>query len=1166
LESRRKEMRRWLEVSHMAMNDTALLARWFTQGDAEAFKEISSKYAPMVYAACNRILRNGSEAEDVSQECFIALAAASKRKGSIRCLGAWLHAAATSRSLMKIRSEKRRSAREARFAAERRHGTETQWSDVAAYVDRAVAELPDRLRAPIILHFFEDETHDAIARELGVSRTTVTYRIQRGIDAIRKKLKRQGLLVTSAALAAMMADDLAAEAVPRTLIVALAKLALAGTGGVTATGTGTMIAYLGGGILMKKLLIGAVVLVVACFALWQIHMGKDTESPARRAPLTAGGIDEKPMNALSLKTTGTGAAGGVSGSEDKARDVVRHDAQAAPSEIRSLGSISGKVSNAETNAPLVSAFVLLSGADGTNRDRNQTRTDENGRYRFGELESGTYRVGYAVMGLLEAGNTEAQTVSLDEGEDLADVNFAAFMGLCIKGKVVDTEGRPVAKAMVMAVETPTRPPGTMVNNLSADDGTFVLHFGSRPATGYALFAGTHPMFGAQGAMLASEIQGPSYPSPDGLPEVMLVLYATAAVSGAVVNTHGEPVAEVRVIPRCVPSNEFSPMWEPGRTAQNGSFSIAGLPAGSYDLDLASPETDKFIRALPPNDRIDLARGENRSGLRLVLDLGLSIAGRVSDEAGAPIAEAHVRSADSYATTKTDGTYTLTGLTAGQYAVTVDHEEYVDASRDGVAAASSGIDFTLKRRGAIEGHVVDATTGSPIAHFEVMHFPEVYTPFYPGWEREFVDQADENGAFRIRNVRPGRATVVARAKGYLQASVEVPGVAPAETVRNVVVRLEKGLSLEGRVLDSAGKPVANAGIIPGALPSGQRLEEAIAAQTDADGTFTLTGLAADVATITAYHPGYPPTSIPVTLVPGRPNTVTFILTNGGTVEGTVYFKGDPWPARTVQLYTAAPSRMPFGTTTSESGAYRFTGVPPGDVTIAVGLEQGGGRDLLGYHSLSADAIVSEGETTEVKLNYVPGSASVEGAATVDGEPIPGGQVTLLLSTANGSEQHTRVLQQDDAGYYKFEELPAASVQLTVYANSSQESRRVEFDLQEGQSVRRDVEFSAGAAIEVNVMGLQPGERALLFAVQGEVQVDADNVNEVLHEHSGRLAGQTNVTNNGVCSLRGLTPEHYTIVALVSFPTPAGGEALRRRVRSAYVELSGESTTQVDLVLD
>jgi DNA-directed RNA polymerase specialized sigma24 family protein len=62
------------EISPMNSSDRTLIEKWTTRRDADAFAEIVSRYSGMVYATCLRILRNGSEAEEVAQECFLKLA------------------------------------------------------------------------------------------------------------------------------------------------------------------------------------------------------------------------------------------------------------------------------------------------------------------------------------------------------------------------------------------------------------------------------------------------------------------------------------------------------------------------------------------------------------------------------------------------------------------------------------------------------------------------------------------------------------------------------------------------------------------------------------------------------------------------------------------------------------------------------------------------------------------------------------------------------------------------------------------------------------------------------------------------------------------------------------------------------------------------------------
>jgi RNA polymerase sigma-70 factor (ECF subfamily) len=87
----------------MAGDDAALLERWAQDGDAEAFKEIISRYAGMVYGTCWRVLGSASEAEDVAQECFEALVQARTKPAGY--LGPWLHRVATNQSLKHVRSE-----------------------------------------------------------------------------------------------------------------------------------------------------------------------------------------------------------------------------------------------------------------------------------------------------------------------------------------------------------------------------------------------------------------------------------------------------------------------------------------------------------------------------------------------------------------------------------------------------------------------------------------------------------------------------------------------------------------------------------------------------------------------------------------------------------------------------------------------------------------------------------------------------------------------------------------------------------------------------------------------------------------------------------------------------------------------------------------------------
>ena len=219
------------------MSDLALLQQWRTQNDAAAFNAIASRYTAMVYATCLRVLGNSADAEDVTQECFQVLALTSE--GPREHLAGWLHAVATNRSLKRIREEKRRKRREAEFASLYETHGQIEWHDIYEHLDQAIEDLPDELRIPVVAHFLQGESHAAIAERLGLSRRGVTHRIGKGLELIRKAFKRRGVLVGTAALAALIKGS-SAVAAPSTLAAAIGKLAIAasmpsGTTGVVST-------------------------------------------------------------------------------------------------------------------------------------------------------------------------------------------------------------------------------------------------------------------------------------------------------------------------------------------------------------------------------------------------------------------------------------------------------------------------------------------------------------------------------------------------------------------------------------------------------------------------------------------------------------------------------------------------------------------------------------------------------------------------------------------------------------------------------------------------------------------------------------------------------------------------------------------------------------------
>src|SRR5262249_21135000 len=151
----------------------------------------------MVYSTARRFLGDPQKAEDVTQDCFLKLVEAQVATSN---LPAWLHRVAANRSLDVLRSEKRRRAHEARWTPAEDASAEATWEEVEPLVDEAIDRLPEELRSAIVLHFLGHRSHEEVASALGISKSTVSYRIGKGIESIRSSLKRRGALAAPVAL------------------------------------------------------------------------------------------------------------------------------------------------------------------------------------------------------------------------------------------------------------------------------------------------------------------------------------------------------------------------------------------------------------------------------------------------------------------------------------------------------------------------------------------------------------------------------------------------------------------------------------------------------------------------------------------------------------------------------------------------------------------------------------------------------------------------------------------------------------------------------------------------------------------------------------------------------------------------------------------------------
>jgi RNA polymerase sigma-70 factor (ECF subfamily) len=167
-------------------------------GDTQAFAAIVERYQGMVSGVAARAARDPEDAEDVAQEVFVRAWKSLRTFRGDAKFSTWLYRIALNTAMRhagKSANERKRRVEPgpdradalADLPADPEDGPEaTVWRRMSnAALREAVHALPEKHRAVIILHYFEEKTSEEIAEILGLSIGTVWSRIHYAV----KKLK-----------------------------------------------------------------------------------------------------------------------------------------------------------------------------------------------------------------------------------------------------------------------------------------------------------------------------------------------------------------------------------------------------------------------------------------------------------------------------------------------------------------------------------------------------------------------------------------------------------------------------------------------------------------------------------------------------------------------------------------------------------------------------------------------------------------------------------------------------------------------------------------------------------------------------------------------------------------------------------------------------------------
>jgi RNA polymerase sigma-70 factor, ECF subfamily len=186
------------------MDDHGLLAAT-REGDETAFQELVRRYRNPITNFVYRILNDYDRAVDLAQETFVRVYMSSERYQANYSFSTYIYRIASNLAISDLRQRKRRRVvpMPSFFSEKENAEVEVEFPDHRAVhpdetliederrkaVGRAIASLPDKYRAAVVLRDIEGKSYEEISAVLGLSDGTVKSRINRARNLLKEKLR-----------------------------------------------------------------------------------------------------------------------------------------------------------------------------------------------------------------------------------------------------------------------------------------------------------------------------------------------------------------------------------------------------------------------------------------------------------------------------------------------------------------------------------------------------------------------------------------------------------------------------------------------------------------------------------------------------------------------------------------------------------------------------------------------------------------------------------------------------------------------------------------------------------------------------------------------------------------------------------------------------------------
>ena len=216
--------------------DAFLLRRFVRDKSQAAFTALVRRYGGLVHATCLREVDDPHLAEDATQVVFLLLARKAPSLLRLDSLAGWLFRASRFSARNALRNERRRRTHEQEVIADmtQRHLNGPplpSWDHFEPVINAALASLRPHEQDVILLRYLEGASWRETAARLGLAEDAAQKRGTRAVDKMRRFVNHQGLMLSLAALTALLSEE-AARAVPLPAVVVAKTVGIVTDGGL----------------------------------------------------------------------------------------------------------------------------------------------------------------------------------------------------------------------------------------------------------------------------------------------------------------------------------------------------------------------------------------------------------------------------------------------------------------------------------------------------------------------------------------------------------------------------------------------------------------------------------------------------------------------------------------------------------------------------------------------------------------------------------------------------------------------------------------------------------------------------------------------------------------------------------------------------------------------